>query len=66
MTSPAFCQAVLDALDGGAPILGTIVKRSRPFSDPIKARPDVEVITVTRANRDLLLAPIPTGCAPPA
>ncbi len=58
MTSPAFCQAVLDALDGGVPILGTIVRRSKPFSDRIKARPDVEVITVTRANRDLLLAPI--------
>ena len=58
MTSPAFCQAVLDALDGDIPILGTIVKRSRPFSDQIKARPGVELITVTRANREWLVAPI--------
>jgi nucleoside-triphosphatase len=58
MTSPAFCRAVLDALEGDAPILGTVVKRSKPFSDAIKARPHVELITVTRANRELLLAPI--------
>jgi len=58
MTSPAFCQAVLDALEGDIPILGTIVKRSRPFSDQIKARPGVELITVTRANREWLVAPI--------
>ena len=58
MASPAFCRAVLDALESDAPILGTIVKRSKPFSDQIKARPGVEVITVTRANRDTLLASI--------
>jgi nucleoside-triphosphatase len=54
MFSEAFCAAVLAALDG-APVFGSIVKRHKPFSDRIKARPDVTVIEVTRENRDSLL-----------
>ncbi len=53
--SPAFCAAVQEALDSPAVVLGTIVRRSKPFSDAVKARPDVTVITVTPANRDRLL-----------
>lgn len=53
--SPAFCAAVQEALDSPAVVLGTIVRRSRPFADAIKARPDVTVITVTPANRDRLV-----------
>jgi len=53
--SQAFCQVVLDALDSECVVFGSIVKRSKPFSDQIKARPDVTVIEVYRGNRDMLV-----------
>ena len=53
--SEAFCQTVLDTLDAGCPLFGTIVQRSTPFGDRIKARPDVEVIEITPVNRDDLM-----------
>jgi nucleoside-triphosphatase len=52
--SDAFCQTVLDTLDAGCLLFGTIVQRSTPFSERIKNRPEVEVIEVTSANRDAL------------
>lgn len=52
--SAAFKQAVLDALDSDQRVLGTIVQRSTPFGDQIKARPDVTVIDVHPSNRDTL------------
>ena len=56
--SEAFCQTVLETLDAGCPLLGTIVQRSTPFSDRIKAREDVEVIEVTPTNRDAMVETI--------
>jgi nucleoside-triphosphatase len=53
--SKAFCQAVLDALNTQCVLLGSVVKRSQPFSDQVKARPDVTVIEVHRDNRDMLV-----------
>ena len=53
--SDAFCQTVLDTLDAGCPFFGTIVQRSTPFGDRIKACPEVEVIEVTQANRETLV-----------
>jgi len=55
MFSRRFCQTVLDILNMDRVILGSIVKRSKPFSDQIKARPDVKMIEVRPDNRDLLL-----------
>lgn len=55
MFSDAFCQTVLDVLNSDLVVLGTIVKRSRPFTDQIKARPDVKVIEVYPNNRDMLV-----------
>ena len=52
MFSQAFCRAVLDTLASDSLVFGTVVRRSTPFSDQIKARPDVRVIEVTPANRD--------------
>jgi nucleoside-triphosphatase len=43
---------VIAALDSDSPVLGTIHRRSTPFIDAIKSRPDVTVIEVTYANRD--------------
>jgi nucleoside-triphosphatase len=53
--SRAFCQVVLDALDSECVLFGSVVKRSKPFSDQVKARPDVTVIEVHRGNRDALV-----------
>ena len=52
--SDAFCQIVLETLDAGCPLFGTIVQRSTPFSERIKNRPEVELVEVTPANRDAL------------
>jgi nucleoside-triphosphatase len=52
--SQAFRQVVLEALEGPAPVLGSVVRRSTPFTDRIKGRPEVAVIEVTRDNRDAL------------
>jgi nucleoside-triphosphatase len=52
--SAAFCQAVIVALDSANPVFGSVVLRSRPFSDQVKARPDVMVIEVNPGNRDKL------------
>jgi nucleoside-triphosphatase len=56
--SEGFCQAVLEALADNKPVLGTIVLRSKPFSDQIKARDDVTVIEITPRNRDELVGRI--------
>jgi nucleoside-triphosphatase len=55
MLSESFRQATLDALDSDCAVFGSVVKRSAPFSDQVKARPDVTVIEVTPANRDVLI-----------
>ncbi|MCD4687169.1 MAG: NTPase [Anaerolineae bacterium] len=53
--SAAFQQVVLAALDSDQRVLGTIVKRSTPFGDQIKARSDVTLITVYPNNRNALV-----------
>jgi len=53
--SKAFCQVVVEALNSPCVVLGSIVKRSKPFVDQIKARPDVTVIEVCSCNRDALV-----------
>jgi nucleoside-triphosphatase len=55
IVSSHFRQAVLDALDSDAKVLGTIVRRSTPFTDNIKSRQDVTTIEVAPNNRDTLL-----------
>jgi nucleoside-triphosphatase len=58
--SAAFCQGVTAALDSINPVFGSVVWRSRPFSDQVKARPDVTVIEVNAGNRDQLAAEVLT------
>ena len=55
MLSKSFCDAVLDALNSPAGVLGTIVQRSTPFGDQIKRRSDINLIEVRSDNRDKLL-----------
>ena len=56
--SSRFRQAVLSALNGGSPVLGTIVKRRNRFGDEVKRIKQVRVIEVTHDNRDDLVEPI--------
>jgi nucleoside-triphosphatase len=54
--SRIFCDVVNEALDSGAPILGTITARPFPFTDTIKKRPDVTMIEVRSENRERLVS----------
>ncbi|HET6369694.1 MAG TPA: NTPase [Nitrospiria bacterium] len=56
--SEAFRAAVLKALDSTTPLVGVIQKRSDPFLDRIRKRPDVRLFTITPANRDTLAGEI--------
>ncbi|MEA3345959.1 MAG: NTPase [Chloroflexota bacterium] len=49
--SRAFREAVQRALEGPAPVLGTIGRGGPPFMKSIRQREDVRLIEVTRANR---------------
>ena len=55
LCSEAFQDAVARALDSSKPLLGTLQKRDNAFLDAIRARPDVELITVNTANRECLV-----------
>ncbi|WXG40221.1 MAG: NTPase [Candidatus Freyarchaeum deiterrae] len=48
-----FVVAVREAFDSSKPILGTIGKNvQHPFVDEVKKRKDVEILNLTRNNRD--------------
>ncbi|MGD2104062.1 MAG: NTPase [Anaerolineae bacterium] len=49
--SDAFKDAVLDAIEGECPVLGTVMSGSDPWVDDLKARDRVEVWEVTAENR---------------
>jgi nucleoside-triphosphatase len=56
--SSRFRDAILRILDGGAAVVGAIVRRPQPFADRVKAHPRVTVKTITADNRDDLPAQI--------
>jgi nucleoside-triphosphatase len=49
--STAFKEAVLAAVESDKLVLGTIMLRSHPWADAIKAHPRVTLIQITEANR---------------
>lgn len=51
MYSNRFRRAVIEALDSAKALLGTIQKRSDPFLDGIRSRPDTLIIPIERRNR---------------
>jgi len=51
----AFQEAVLEALDSGRKILGTIMLPSHPWADQIKQDPRVKVLLVSRTNHQQVL-----------
>ena len=58
LLSPKFRTKLIDLLARPTNVLATIAKRGKGFIEQIKARNDVELIEVTRANRDRLVGEI--------
>jgi nucleoside-triphosphatase len=52
--SGAFRDAVREALDSPCRVLATIHAKRDPFTDAVRARPDVTLVEITRGNRDRL------------
>ena len=53
--SPKFREAVQDIISSGKKLLGTIMLSPNPYADAIKRQPQVNLITVTRANHQEVL-----------
>ena len=53
--SQSFQDAVLEAFNSEKRVLGTIMLAYHPWADKIKQRPDLEIIKVTRFNRNEVL-----------
>lgn len=49
---PGFAEAVLKALESPLPVVATVLARPHPFTDNLKRRSGVEVVEVTRENRN--------------
>ncbi|MDR0981166.1 MAG: nucleoside-triphosphatase [Methanocalculaceae archaeon] len=47
-----FQEAVFSVLDGAVPVLGVVRDRRLPFLDAVREHPNVEVLVVTRENRE--------------
>jgi nucleoside-triphosphatase len=54
LASTALQEAFLGALAGPAAVVATVHVHRHPFTDALKARPDVDRITVTASNRQQL------------
>ena len=54
--SANFRQAVLQIIDSGKMVLGTIMLSPDPWADAIKLKPQVNLIEVTRYNHNQVLA----------
>ncbi len=52
--SEKFVAAIKDLLDSGRPLVATVALLGSGFIEQVKRRPDVELLTVTRSNRDSL------------
>jgi nucleoside-triphosphatase len=52
--SPAFVAQLGALFDAQVPLVATVQQRGHPVTDALKARPDVELVTVTLDNRDRL------------
>jgi len=56
--STQFKEVVLKAINSGKKVLATIMLSPNPFADEIKHHPKVKVLTVTRANREMVLGEV--------
>ena len=53
--SANFREAILQIINSGKKVLGTIMLNANPWADAIKRHPQVNLITVTRDNHHLVL-----------
>lgn len=53
--SVSFRKTVLEIIDSGKRLLGTIMLNSNPWADVIKCQPQVNLLVVTRANHHQVL-----------
>jgi nucleoside-triphosphatase len=58
LLSPAFREALIEVLNSGKRLLGTITLQPHPFADGIKRDPRVQVVSVSRSNRQLVLGEV--------
>ena len=71
LLAPSFADAVVEALESGKKVVGTIMLASHPWADEVKRRDEVYVATVTRDNRAEVLEDLlrwmgfPTGPSEP-
>jgi nucleoside-triphosphatase len=61
LLSPKFAGALLDLLSRPIPIVASIVKKGPRLVEQIQTRDDIELIEVTRENRDGLVSEIGPG-----
>lgn len=54
MASDNFKKVLIEALDSPKPVIATIMQKPTLFVDKIKERKDVEIIKITKENRDNL------------
>lgn len=52
--SPKFRETIILALNSPLPVIATISAKPHPFCDPLKKRADVQLIEVTKGNREQL------------
>ena len=55
LLSPAFREVLLEALNSERRLIGTVMLQPHPFADKVKHDPRVEVLLVSKANRDQVL-----------
>jgi len=58
LLSSAFADALMETLNSGKRLLGTITLQPHPFADRIKRDPRVQVVSLSRSNRHLVLGEV--------
>ena len=56
--SQRFQEAMLRALEGGRPVLASIMLSRHPFAEALKSRDDVRLIHLTPENRERVLGDV--------
>jgi nucleoside-triphosphatase len=58
LLSSSFRDALMEALNSGKRLLGTITLQPHPFADRVKRDPRVQVVVVSRSNRQMVLGEV--------
>ena len=58
LASRAFRSGVEEIMDGESRVVATVHAFAHPFTDALKARPDVDVLRVTTGTRDALVGDV--------